>query len=78
MSSICVPVLLCIFYCMVWVDCILNVWFLISALTHVGYDESGTEELRVEISGSNHPSPAPSPGDDRVHAFAIERTEALR
>lgn len=49
-----------------------------SSLTQAGYDESGTEELRVEVSGSGHPSPAPSPGDDRAHSFAAERTEALR
>ncbi|XP_034233597.1 KAT8 regulatory NSL complex subunit 1 isoform X1 [Thrips palmi] len=40
------------------------------------YDDSALEELRVEVSGSGHPSPAPSPGDERSH-FA-ERTESLR
>lgn len=49
-----------------------------SSLAHAGYDESCPDELRVDISGSGHPSPAPSPGDERIHSFAVERTEALR
>lgn len=46
--------------------------------SHSGCDESGQDDLRVDVSGSGHPSPAPSPGDDRVHNFAMDRIETHR